>query len=117
MQPSLRLPLPIRPPDGFFSQDVLDQVAISAFIDRRAFRRAAFAHPAPSFALATSLTSAGALLAGGGGDGGGPAFDPSRVGTTVYTSVPTKTIHGMLPKNVFQPDVAAAISAHFRNYA
>jgi hypothetical protein len=82
MQPSLRLPLPIRPPDGFFSQDVLDQVAISAFIDRRAFRRAAFAHPASSFALATSLMSA-----------------------------------GMLPKNVFQPDVAAAISAHFRNYA
>jgi acetamidase/formamidase len=36
---------------------------------------------------------------------------------TVYTSVPSKTVHGMLPKHVFAPDVAAAISAHFRTYA
>jgi acetamidase/formamidase len=34
---------------------------------------------------------------------------------TVYTSVPAKTVHGMLPKSVFHPDAARAISAHFRN--
>jgi acetamidase/formamidase len=33
---------------------------------------------------------------------------------TVYSSVPAKTVHGMLPKSVFQPDVAQAISAYFR---
>jgi acetamidase/formamidase len=34
---------------------------------------------------------------------------------TVYTSVPAKTVHSMLPKSVFHPDAARAISAHFRN--
>ncbi|HXW76618.1 MAG TPA: acetamidase/formamidase family protein [Candidatus Eremiobacteraceae bacterium] len=33
---------------------------------------------------------------------------------TVYSSVPAKTVHGMLPKAVFAPEVAAAISAHYR---
>lgn len=31
---------------------------------------------------------------------------------TIYTSVPAKTVHGMLPKAVFHPDAARAISAH-----
>jgi acetamidase/formamidase len=35
---------------------------------------------------------------------------------TVYKSVPAKTVHGMLPKNAFQPDAARAISAHFRSF-
>jgi acetamidase/formamidase len=34
---------------------------------------------------------------------------------TVYTSVPTKTIHGMLPKSAFDPAVAARISAWLRS--
>lgn len=33
---------------------------------------------------------------------------------TVYTSVPTKTVHGMLPKSAFDPAVAARISAWLR---
>jgi acetamidase/formamidase len=33
---------------------------------------------------------------------------------SAYTSVPAKTVHGMLPKSVFEPEVARAISAHFR---
>jgi acetamidase/formamidase len=36
---------------------------------------------------------------------------------TVYSSVPAKTVHGMLPKSAFAPEVAAAISAHFRTSA
>jgi acetamidase/formamidase len=34
---------------------------------------------------------------------------------SAYTSVPAKTVHGMLPKSVFAPDIARAISAHFRS--
>jgi acetamidase/formamidase len=33
---------------------------------------------------------------------------------SAYTSVPSKTVHGMLPKSVFERDVARAISSHFR---
>jgi acetamidase/formamidase len=33
---------------------------------------------------------------------------------TVYSSVPAKTVHGMVPKAVFHPDAARAISAYFR---
>jgi acetamidase/formamidase len=33
---------------------------------------------------------------------------------TVYTSVPAKTVHGMLPKAVFQAEVARNVSVHFR---
>jgi len=36
---------------------------------------------------------------------------------TVYRSVPAKTVHGMLPKAVFAPEAAQAISAHFRTFA
>jgi acetamidase/formamidase len=36
---------------------------------------------------------------------------------TVYTSVPTKTVHGMLPKAAFDPAVAARISAWLRRNA
>ena len=35
---------------------------------------------------------------------------------TVYSSVPAKTVHGMLPKTVFAPEIRAAISAHFRTF-
>jgi acetamidase/formamidase len=34
---------------------------------------------------------------------------------TVYTAVPTKTVHGMLPKAAFDPKAAAAISAYWRS--
>ena len=36
---------------------------------------------------------------------------------TVYSSVPAKTVHGMLPKTVFAPEIRAAISAHFRTFS
>jgi acetamidase/formamidase len=34
---------------------------------------------------------------------------------TVYSSVPAKTVHGMIPKTIFDPDVAKKISDYIRS--